>query len=234
MRFTFVTLFSNLLEGYFQDSILSRAIQKDLFSISYVNPRDFSESKHKKVDDTAFGGGAGMLMSPQPLYDALSHIKSSDEDVYIIFATPVAKSFVQNDAKRLAGKKHIVFVSGRYEGIDERVIEEFADEVFSIGDYILTGGELPSLVMCDAIVRNVEGVLGNSESLEVESFESELLEAPSFTKPQIYKEKNIPSEYLKGNHSKIRSLKSALSECKTSFFRPEKHLKHNTRKSYEK
>ncbi|WP_345979497.1 tRNA (guanosine(37)-N1)-methyltransferase TrmD [Sulfurimonas sp. HSL3-2] len=234
MRFTFVTLFSNLIDGYFQDSILSRAIEKDLFSINYVNPRDFSDSKHKKVDDTAFGGGAGMLMSPQPLYDTLDSIKEEDEDAYVIFVTPVAKRFVQNDAKRLANKKHIVFVSGRYEGIDERVIEEYADEVFSIGDYILTGGELPSLVMCDAIVRNIDGVLGNSESLEVESFESELLEAPSFTKPQIYKEKNVPSEFLKGNHSKIRTLKFALSECKTSFFRPGRHLKHNTRKSYEK
>jgi tRNA (guanine37-N1)-methyltransferase len=234
MRFTFVTLFSNLIDGYFQDSILSRAIDKNLFDINYVNPRDFSTSKHHKVDDTAFGGGAGMLMSPQPLFDTLQSIRVADADAYIIFATPVAKSFVQNDAKRLAHKKHIVFVSGRYEGIDERVIEEFADEVFSIGDYILTGGELPSLVMCDAIVRNIDGVLGNSESLEIESFESELLEAPSFTKPQIYNEKDIPSEFLKGNHSKIRSLKSALSECKTSFFRPEKHLKHNTRKSYEK
>jgi tRNA (guanine37-N1)-methyltransferase len=234
MHFTFVTLFSNLIDGYFQDSILSRAIDKNLFDINYINPRDFSLSKHKKVDDTAFGGGAGMLMSPQPLFDTLQSIRDEDADAYIIFATPVAKSFVQNDAKRLAHKKHIVFVSGRYEGIDERVIEEFGDEVFSIGDYILTGGELPSLVMCDAIVRNIDGVLGNSESLEVESFESELLEAPSFTKPQIYNEKDIPSEFLKGNHSKIRSLKSALSECKTSFFRPEKHLKHNTRKSYEK
>jgi tRNA (guanine37-N1)-methyltransferase len=234
MRFTFVTLFSNLIDGYFQDSILSRAIEKDLFSINYVNPRDFSDSKHKKVDDTAFGGGAGMLMSPQPLYDTLESIKEEDEEAYVIFVTPVAKRFVQNDAKRLANKKHIVFVSGRYEGIDERVIEEYADEVFSIGDYILTGGELPSLVMCDAIVRNIDGVLGNSESLEVESFESELLEAPSFTKPQIYKEKNVPSEFLKGNHSKIRTLKFALSECKTSFFRPGRHLKHNTRKSYEK
>ena len=234
MRFTFVTLFSNLIDGYFQDSILSRAIDKNLFDINYINPRDFSLSKHKKVDDTSFGGGAGMLMSPQPLFDTLQSIRDEDADAYIIFATPVAKSFVQNDAKRLAHKKHIVFVSGRYEGIDERVIEEFGDEVFSIGDYILTGGELPSLVMCDAIVRNIDGVLGNSESLEVESFESELLEAPSFTKPQIYNEKDIPSEFLKGNHSKIRSLKSALSECKTSFFRPEKHLKHNTRKSYEK
>lgn len=234
MTFTFVTLFANLVEGYFQDSILKRAIEKDLIHIKYLNPRDFSDSKHSKVDDTAVGGGAGMVMNPQPLYDALSDLKTSDKDVHIVFLTPVAKPFKQNDAKRLAKKSHIAFVSGRYEGIDERVVEEFADEVFSIGDYILTGGELASLVMCDAISRNIDGVLGNSDSLSVESFETSLLEAPSFSKPQNYALKSVPSEYLKGNHSKIRSLKLALSECKTKFFRPEQLLKHRTRKSYEK
>jgi tRNA (guanine37-N1)-methyltransferase len=234
MTFTFVTLFQNIVEGYFQDSILKRAIEKDLLKINYLNPRDFSSSKHKKVDDTAVSGGAGMVMNPQPLFNALDWLKSQDEDVYIVFLTPVAKAFRQNDAKRLAQKSHIAFVSGRYEGIDERVIETYADEVFSIGDYILTGGELPSLVMCDAISRNVEGVLGNSESLSIESFETPLLEAPSFSKPQIYEGLSIPSEYLKGNHSKIRSIKSALSECKTKFFRPEQLKKHRTRKSYEK
>ncbi len=234
MTFTFVTLFSNLIEGYFQDSILKRAIDKNLFNLNYLNPRDFSDSKHSKVDDTAVGGGAGMVMNPQPLYEALHDLKSSDENVHVVFLTPVAKPFRQNDAKRLAKKSHIAFVSGRYEGIDERVIEEFADEVFSIGDYILTGGELASLVMCDAISRNIEGVLGNSDSLSVESFETALLEAPSFSKPQNYEQKSVPSEYLKGNHSNIRSLKLALSECKTKFFRPEQLLKHRTRKPYEK
>ena len=234
MRFTFVTLFKNLVEGYFQDSILKRAVEKDLLNIEFLNPRDFSDSKHSKVDDTAVGGGAGMVMNPQPLYDALRDLKLSDEEVHIVFLTPVAKPFRQNDAKRLAKKSHIAFVSGRYEGIDERVVEEFADEVFSIGDYILTGGELASLVLCDAISRNIDGVLGNSESLSVESFETELLEAPAFSKPQNYEQKSVPSEYLKGNHSKIRSLKLALSESKTKFFRPEQLLKHRTRKSYEK
>ncbi|MDD2790760.1 MAG: tRNA (guanosine(37)-N1)-methyltransferase TrmD [Sulfurimonas sp.] len=234
MKFTFVTLFSNLVEGYFQDSILKRAIDKNLLEIEYLNPRDFSENKHSKVDDTAVGGGAGMVMNPQPLFDSLKELQKADEDVHIIFLTPVAKPFRQNDAKRLAKKEHIAFVSGRYEGIDERVIEEFADEVFSIGDYILTGGELASLVICDAVSRNIEGVLGNSGSLEVESFETPLLEAPSFSKPQEYENNSVPSEYLKGNHSNIRSIKLALSECKTKFFRPEQLLKHRTRKSYEK
>lgn len=234
MKFTFVTLFQNLVDGYFKDSILKRAIEKQIITIDYINPREFSLSKHKKVDDTAVSGGAGMVMNPQPICDALDKLKEKNEDVHIIFLTPVAKQFNQNDAKRLAKKSHIAFVSGRYEGIDERVIEKYADEVFSIGDYILTGGELPSLVLCDSISRNINDVLGNSDSLSVESFETELLEAPSFSKPKVYNDVSVPSEYLKGNHSKIGSLKLALSECKTKFFRPEQLLKHITRKSYEK
>jgi len=231
MRFTYVTLFSNLIEGYFQDSILKRAIESNRFEVGFLNPRDFSTSKHLKVDDTAVGGGAGMVMTPQPLFDALSTLK---DDAHIIFAAPVGKPFTQNDAKRLSQKKHVVFVSGRYEGIDERVIETFADEIFSIGDYVLTGGELPSLVMTDAIVRNIDGVLGNSDSLSYESFETPLLEAPTFGKPPLYEDIGVPSEYLKGNHSKIHALKSALSECKTKYFRPEQLLKHKIRTSYEK
>ncbi len=225
MRFTFMTLFPQLIEGYFQDSILKRAVERELFSYDFCNPRDFSTSRHKKVDDTAAGGGAGMLMNPQPLFDALDTFK----DAHIVFTTPVAKPFVQNDAKRLAKKEHIVFVSGRYEGIDERVIEQYADEVFSIGDYVLTGGELASLVMSDAVARNVQGVLGNSESLDVESFETSLLEAPSFTKPANFKNLSTPSEYLKGNHSKIAALKNALSIAKTKYFRPGQLLQYKTR-----
>lgn len=232
MRFTYVTLFANLMEGYFQDSILKRAIEAGKFEVTYRNPRDYTLSKHAKVDDTAVGGGAGMVMTPQPLFDALRSLE--DERGYIIIASPVGKPFTQNDAKRLALKSHIVFVSGRYEGIDERVIETFADEIFSIGDYVLTGGELPSLVMTDAIVRNLEGVLGNCESLETESFETPLLEAPSFGKPPMYEAIGVPSEYLKGNHSKILTLKLALSECKTKYFRPQQLLKHKIRTSYEK
>lgn len=231
MQFTFVTLFCSLIQGYFQDSILKRAIDKNLLSITYINPRDFSQNKHSKVDDSAVGGGAGMVMNPQPLCDALDALKNESSQAHIVFVTPVAKPFRQNDAKRLAKKPHVVFVSGRYEGIDERVIEEFADEVFSIGDYILTGGELASLVLCDAISRNIEGVLGNSDSLSMESFESELLEAPSFSKPKEYRNLMVPKEYLKGNHSKIRTLKIALSECKTKFFRPEQLLKHKNKEN---
>jgi len=232
MKFSFVTLFPDLISGYFKDSILSRAIEKELLEIDYVNPRDFSADKWNKVDDTAVGGGAGMVMTPQPLFDTLNELRK--EDVHIIFATPVGKPFNQNDAKRLAKKNHIAFVSGRYEGIDERVIEAFADEVFSIGDYILTGGELPSLVMADAISRNVEGVLGNQDSLDEESFEGFLLEAPAFARPPNYENMDAPSEYIKGNRARISALKLLLSECKTKYFRPDQLKKHQRRKKYEK
>jgi len=232
MKFSFLTLFPELISGYFEDSILSRAIDKGLLGIAYINPRDKSADKWNKVDDTAVGGGAGMVMTPQPLFDTLNELRK--EEVHIIFATPVGKPFNQNDAKRLAKKKHIAFVSGRYEGIDERVIEEFADEVFSIGDYILTGGELPSLVMADAISRNVEGVLGNQDSLDEESFEGFLLEAPAFARPSNYEDRVAPSEYNKGNRARISALKILLSECKTKYFRPDQLKKHQRRKNYEK
>jgi tRNA (guanine37-N1)-methyltransferase len=225
MKFTFVTLFPQIVEGYFSDSILKRAIDDGKINIDFKNPRDYTTDKHNRVDAAMIGGGAGMLMSPQPLMDTLKDIKSKSPNAHIVFMTPVAKRFTQNDAKRLANKEYIVLISGRYEGIDERVIELEVDEVFSIGDFILTGGELASMVVCDAISRNVSGVLGNNASLEVESFEDSLLEAPSFTKPNIYENKAIISEYLKGNHSKITDLKRGLALCKTKFFRPDLYKK---------
>lgn len=225
MKFTFVTLFPNLIEPYLKDSILNRAIESKFISYEFYNPRDFTKNKHKKVDDQMVGGGAGMLLFCQPLFDCLDEIRRKNEDVYIIFPLAAAKPFKQNDAKRLANKKNIVFISGRYEGIDERVIEKYANEVFSIGEYILTGGELPSLVMADAISRNINGVLGNSDSLEVESYENNLLEAPSFAKPEKFQNLSVVKEYLKGNHSKICDLKFQMSICKTKYYRPNKEKK---------
>ena len=221
MKFTFVTLFPNLIEPYFYDSILKRAIDSGFISFEFYNPRDFTKNKHLKVDAQMVSGGAGMLMTCQPLFDCLDKVKKENPDAYIIFPLAAAKPFRQNDAKRLAKKKNIVFVSGRYEGIDERVIEKYANEVFSIGDFILTGGELPSLTMADAISRNVEGVLGNADSLTMESYENSLLEAPSFAKPESFQNLSIIKEFLKGNHSKIADLKFNLSVCKTKYYRPD-------------
>ena len=225
MRFTFVTLFPGIIRGYFTDSILGRAITEDKITIDYQNPRDYTTNKHLKVDEPMIGGGAGMLMTPQPLDDTLAAIKADSPDVHIIFLTPVGKPFKQSDAKRLAKRRHIVLVSGRYEGIDERVIEKHADALFSVGDFILTGGELPSMMLCDAISRNVDGVLGNSDSLTVESFEETLLEAPSFSKPNLYENNPVVSEFLKGNHSKIADLKKRMALSKTKYFRPDLYAK---------
>jgi len=219
MRFTFITLFKELISCYFNESILKRAIDKDIINIDFKNPRDYSQDRHKKVDASKIGGGAGMLMTPQPLIDCIRDIKKSDS--WVIFVTPAAKRFKQSDAKRLSLKKHIIFVSGRYEGYDERVIEKEADEVFSLGDFILTGGEIASLAMMDAISRNIPGVLGNIKSLKEESFEKGLLEAPAFTKPKVFEGSFIPSEFLKGNHSRISALKYEMALYKTIYYRPD-------------
>lgn len=226
MRFTFVTLFPGIVQGYFEESILGRAKEAGHFSLDFVSPREYTTNKHLKVDEAQVGGGAGLLMNPQPLFDALRAIQRQSPEAYFLFPAPAGKSFVQNDAKRLAKKEHIVIVCGRYEGIDERVIETFADELFSIGDYVLTGGEVAGMVMCDAIARNVAGVLGNEDSLEEESFEEGLLEAPSFTKPNVFEKMAVPSEFLKGNHGKIAGLKKIMAFAKTRYFRPDLYLKN--------
>ena len=226
MHFTFVTLFPEIIQGYFSDSILKRALEANYIEIDYVNPRDFSTHRHKKVDEPMIGGGAGMLMTPQPLDDALRTIRSVSPNAHIVFLSPVGKPFRQKDARRLANAcTHVVLVAGRYEGIDERVIEIHADEIFSTGDAILTGGELPALMVCDAISRLLPGVVGNSDSLKYESFEQPSLESPSFTKPDHFQGHQIVSEFLKGNHSKIAHLKEQLARCKTQYFRPDLYRK---------
>ena len=217
MRFNFITLFPEIIEGYFSDSILQRAIEEKKISVNFVDPRDFTEDRHNRVDSAPVGGGAGMVMTPQPLSDAIKSVGDS----HIIALTPVAKRFNQKDAIRLAQKDSITFVSGRYEGIDERVIEKSIDELFSIGDFILTGGELASLILCDAISRNIDGVLGNSGSLQGESFGNGLLEAPNFSKPNSFRGAKVPETFLGGNHKKIEQLKESMATRKTQFFRPD-------------
>ena len=228
MKFNFITLFENLIKPYFDDSILKRALDKNIFEVNFINPRNFSKDKHKKVDDYMIGGGAGLLIGIQPLSDAILNIKNKNPNTHIIYLTPVGKKFTQKDAKRLSKKDNITFICGRYDGIDERVIEKYVNEVFCIGDFIMTGGELGALCMCDAICRNIDGVLGNANSLEVESFENSLLEAPSFTKPNILENLSVPSEFLKGNHGKISALKNQMARLKTNYFRPD--LKDNHEK----
>jgi tRNA (guanine37-N1)-methyltransferase len=221
VRLTFVTLFCDLIAPYFERSILKRAIDRELLSIECVNPRDFTADKHQKTDDTATSGGAGMVMTPQPLFDCLIDIKRRSQDARVLFMTPCAKRFNSHDAKRLAGFEHIVLVCGRYEGFDERVIETFAHEVLSIGDFVLTGGELAALAVADSLLRFVPNVLGNRQSLDEESFEHALLEAPAFTKPAIFRGQSTPQTLLSGDHKAIARFKDRLAALKTAFFRPD-------------
>lgn len=228
MRLSFVTLFPELILPYFEEAILKRAIAEGRFTVDTLNPRDHTDNKHHKVDDTVTGGGAGMVMSPQPLFDALAALRNESPWVKILFMTPAAKRFTQNDAKRLAGAAHVALVCGRYEGFDERVIETFADEVFSIGDYVLTGGELPALVIADATVRHIDGVLGNQSSLEEESFERGALEAPAFTKPTVFRGQGTPAILLGGHHKNIAAFRHTLGLLKTRYFRPDLFAKRGS------
>lgn len=234
MEFTFVTLFPHLIQSYFSDSILHRALKSQKISVDFCNPRDFSQNRHLKVDDYQVGGGAGLLLEPIHLSLALDSILKKHPQTHIIFLTPCGKTFNSKDSKRLAKKSHITFVCGRYEGFDERLIEIYANEVLSIGDFILTGGELAALCLCDSISRQIQGVLGNSESLIGESYEYSLLESPNFTKPHVFRGLSIPSEYSKGNHSRIKDLKLRASEAKTKFHRIDLYLQYQQRLQNEK
>jgi len=200
---------------------MKRAVESSIFEIHLINLRDYSQNKYNKVDNYMIGGGAGLLLECETLSRAIEDIKAKFDNPHTIFVTPCSKVFNQKDAKRLSSKKDILFVCGRYEGFDERAIEIYADEVLGVGDFILSGGELASLCMCDAIARNIEGVLGNSESLDGESFGDTLLEAPNFTKPDIFKDSTFPSEFIKGNHGRICTLKNRMAQMKSKFHRPE-------------
>lgn len=221
MKFTFVSTFPSLIKPYFMDSILHRACEQKLIEISFLNPRDFTQDHLRKTDDYMIGGGAGLLMKPLPIADAIKYLQNLNQDMHFIYLTPVGKKFNSTDAKRLAKHKNICFICGRYEGVDERIIEKYCNELFCIGDFVMTGGELGALCMCDAISRHVAGVLGNQESLEIESFENNILEAPSFTKPDIFEKIPAISDFLKGNHANIRFLKNQMAIAKTQFFRPD-------------
>ncbi len=216
MKIIFVTLFPNLIAPYFEDSILKRAKEKNLFSLEFINFRDFSTDKHKKIDTEIVGGGAGMIIDNKALRNTLNHLKKMYPYAKTVFLNPVGKKYNQKDAVRFSKEKVLILVSGRYEGFDERLVEDFADEVISIGDFILTGGELASLIIADSVLRNIEGVLGNMESLKEESFNDNLLEAPAFSKNGT-----VPKILKSGNHRKIREWKEKTSFYKTKFHRPD-------------
>ena len=217
MKFDVLTLFPEMFEAIKQ-SIIGKAIEKNIIDINLVNIRDFSKDKHNKVDDTPYGGGAGMVIRPDVVYDAYNSVKS--EDAKVIYLSPQGKVLNQNKVKELSKEKHLILLCGHYEGIDQRVIDEIVDEEISIGDYVLTGGELPSMVLIDSISRYVEGVL-NKESIIEESFSENLLEYPQYTRPEIFLEKKVPEVLLSGHHENIRKWRKEKSLEITKLKRPD-------------
>ncbi len=193
MRFDVLTLFPEMFEPI-KTSILGRAQEKGKIEISLIDIRDFSKDKHKKVDDTPYGGGAGMVIRPDVVYDAYSSIKGK-EKAKVIYLSPQGTTLNQETVKRLAKEEHLILLCGHYEGIDQRVLDEIVDEEISIGDYVLTGGELPSMVLIDSVSRYVEGVL-TKESTEEETFSNNLLEYPQYTRPETFLERKVPEVLL--------------------------------------
>lgn len=200
VKIDILTLFPNMFNPLFE-SIIGRAGEKGKLDIKVVDIREFSKDKHKKCDDTPFGGGAGMLMTAQPIFDAIKSVMT--ENSKLVYLSPKGEVFRQQKAIELSKEKHIIFLCGHYEGIDERILEIFKPLEISIGDYVLTGGELPAMVVVDAIARNVEGVL-SSDSLSEESHSNGLLEYPQYTRPQVFEGLEVPAVLLSGNHEEIR------------------------------
>ena len=199
-------------------SIIARAKGSGKVQINLINIRDFSTDKHKKCDDTPFGGGAGMLMTAQPIYDAIMSVKK--ENSKIIFPSPSGKTFSVSKAKELANYEHIIVICGHYEGIDQRILDIFQPEEISIGDYVLTGGELPAMVIIDSTLRFVDGVI-SSESLDEESFSTNMLEYPQYTRPQNFKGLEVPFVLTNGNHAEIRKWQRQKALEKTLANRPD-------------
>ncbi|EGT4601222.1 tRNA (guanosine(37)-N1)-methyltransferase TrmD [Clostridioides difficile] len=205
MRFHIMTLFPEIFNSYMDESIMKRAVEKGIIEVHIYNIRDFSDNKHKKVDDYPFGGGAGMVMTPQPIYDTYKHIITTHNinNPSVIYLTPKGKVYNQSIAKQLSLKEDIILLCGHYEGIDERIIDLIVTDEISIGDYVLTGGELPALIMIDSISRLIPGVLNQEESFEEESFKDNLLEYPHYTRPRDFEGLKVPEVLLSGNHKKI-------------------------------
>ena len=222
MNFHVLTLFPEMINDGVNTSITGRAISKGLISVNAVNIRDFAGNKYGQVDDYPYGGGAGMVMQPGPVYRSYESIKEKiGYKPRVIYLTPQGKVFNQSMAEEFAEEKDLVFLCGHYEGIDERVLEMIVTDNVSIGDYVLTGGELPSMVMIDAISRLVPGVLNNDVSAEFESFNDNLLEYPQYTRPAEFMGKEVPSILLSGNHPKVDEWRRQQSILRTMERRPD-------------
>lgn len=229
MHFYVMTLFPDMINNAMSESITGRAIRAGHISVKSVNIRDFSDNKHKHVDDYPYGGGAGMVMQAEPVYKCYRHIyeeiqsthKENRVSLRVVYLTPQGKTFNQKMAAEYANEENLVFLCGHYEGIDERVIEKIVTDYVSIGDYVLTGGELPALVVMDAVSRLVPGVLNNCISAHTESFSDNLLEYPQYTRPENWRGESVPKVLLSGHHKKIAKWYREQSVIRTALIRPD-------------
>lgn len=222
MRFDVLTLFPEMFQGPLQSSILGRAVESGLISVHLHNIRDHAEDKHQVVDDYAYGGGPGMLMKPEPLFRAVEHVVSVAEPRgRIVLLTPQGRLLSHGVVAELAGEERLVLVCGHYEGVDERVREHLVDDEISIGDYVLSGGELPAMVLIEAVSRRVQGVLGSEESLIDESHAGGLLEYPQYTRPAEFRGWSVPEVLLSGNHGLIAKWRREQSVLRTARRRPD-------------
>ena len=222
MKFSIVTIFPDMVRAYLNVSIMKRALDNGIISVVVHNLRDYATDKHKSVDDYPYGGGAGMVMKPEPFFRIVEDLWPQKENRRIILLSPKGRLFCQATAEELSREqKEIIFLCGRYEAIDERVKEQLADDEMSIGDYVLTGGELPALVIIDAVARLMPGVLGDSRSSEEDSFTCGLLDYPHYTRPEVFRGMKVPDVLLSGNHSEINRWRKKQSLKLTLERRPE-------------
>ncbi|MCI8587630.1 MAG: tRNA (guanosine(37)-N1)-methyltransferase TrmD [Clostridia bacterium] len=217
MKFNILTLFPEMFETV-KKSVIGKAIEKRIIEINLINIRDFSKNKHKKVDDTPYGGGAGMVMRPDVVYDAYKSI--GNQTAKVIYMSPQGKKLNQQKVEELSKEKNLIILCGHYEGIDQRVIDEIVDEEISIGDYVLTGGEIPAMVLIDSVSRYIEGVI-SQESTSEESFSNGLLEYPQYTRPEIFNEKKVPEVLISGHHENIEKWRKEKSLEITKIKRPD-------------
>jgi tRNA (guanine37-N1)-methyltransferase len=224
MRIDIITIFPKMFAPVLGESIIKRAQAKGKLKLYIHDLRDFTSDKHRKVDDRTFGGGSGMVMRPEPIFNAVEYVKSQSKKVkksQVVLLCPQGKKLTQAHAKKLAREKHLILICGHYEGVDERVRKEIVDEEVSIGDYVLTGGELPAMVLVDSVTRLIPGVLGDKNSLNFESFEGNLLEYPQYTRPSDFRGMLVPDILLSGNHIKIEAWRKEESVKRTRLRRPD-------------
>jgi tRNA (guanine37-N1)-methyltransferase len=221
LRIDLISGVPDLLKSPLEHSIIARAREKKLVDVQIHDLRDYSTHKHRKIDDYPYGGGAGMVLSPQPIFDCIEKLTDEREYDEIIFTAPDGKLFEQKHANALSVKQNIIFLCGHYKGVDQRVRDELITLEFSIGDYVLSGGELPALVMSDAIIRLLPGVLGDAESALTDSFQDDLLEAPVYTRPAEFNGLKVPDVLLSGDHKKVEQWRSDAAQERTRQRRPD-------------